>query len=104
MLEVFATLGGTPRGGPAGTAGDPQAVAKERAGNGGPDAPESGVLPAVTDRLRKLPESVPKPQVPDAPPSPPWILGAAALLLLVSSSLVLLLYVVRFLRRPRATY
>jgi hypothetical protein len=106
MLEAFPTGGDTPVAGPAGNAVDPQAAAKNPspAGDRAPDGPESGVLPAVTDRLRKLPESVPKPRVPHAPPSPPWFVGAAALLLLVVSSLVLLLYVVRFLRRPRATY
>jgi hypothetical protein len=105
MLAAFATGEEIPRAGPGSRTGDREAAVKNAppAGSGAPDRPESGVLPAVTDRLRKLPESVPKPQVPDAPPSPPLILGAAALLLLAVSSLALLVYVVRFLRRPRAT-
>jgi hypothetical protein len=101
MLEVFAIGGGTPGAGLAGWDGDAQAAARNPSLAG--DGPESGVLPAVTDRLRRLPEDVPKPQVPGARPSPPWILGTAALLVLALSSLVPLVYVLRFLRRPRAT-
>jgi hypothetical protein len=63
---------------------------------------ESGVLPAVGKRLRTLPEALPKLAVPSAG-SPGAILGIAALLVLLLSGLGLVLYVVRFVRRPRAT-
>jgi hypothetical protein len=96
MLAAF-----TPRTGPARAAPKPDPVMKKPAPAG--DEPDSGVLPAVTDRLRKLPDSVPKPQLPNTAASPPWILGAAALLLLVVSSLTLLVYLIRFLRGPQAT-
>ena len=61
--------------------------------------PDSGVLPAVTNRLRKLPEALPSASV-----SPPWIIGASALILLIFSGLALFFYVVRFLRRPHTPY
>jgi hypothetical protein len=65
--------------------------------------PDSGVLPAVTKRLKKLPDALPRPSIPNASTSPPWIIGAGALLLLILSGLALFIYVVRFLRRPHAT-
>jgi hypothetical protein len=64
---------------------------------------DSGVLPAVTNRLRKLPEAIPMPHMPSASTSPPWIIGASALILLILSGLALAFYVVRFLRRPHTT-
>ncbi|MDP9491854.1 MAG: hypothetical protein M3P42_06585 [Actinomycetota bacterium] len=67
------------------------------------EKPDSGVLPAVTDRLRKIPEALPRPHMPSASTSPPWIIGASALILLVLSGLALVFYVVRFLRRPHTT-
>jgi hypothetical protein len=63
---------------------------------------DSGVLTAVGKRLRTLPEALPKLGVPSAG-SPNWILGVVALLVLLLSGLGLVVYVVRFVRRPRAT-
>lgn len=67
------------------------------------DAPDSGVLPAVTRRLRKIPEALPKPSIPRASASPPWILGFGALILLALSAFALVLYVLRYFRRFRTT-
>jgi hypothetical protein len=67
------------------------------------DKPDSGVLPAVTKRLKKLPDALPKPSIPGASASPPWILGIGALALLALSALALLVYVLRYLRRFRTT-
>jgi hypothetical protein len=57
------------------------------------------VLPAVGERLRAIPEALPKLAVTSAG-SPSSIVRIAALLLLLSG-LGLVLYVVRFVRRPR---
>jgi outer membrane biosynthesis protein TonB len=67
------------------------------------EKPDSGVLPAVTKRLKKIPEALPKPSIPGASASPPWILGVGALALLGLSALALLVYVLRYLRRFRTT-
>ena len=64
---------------------------------------DSGVLPAVTEKLSELPGALPRPSFPEASASPHWIIGAGALILLVLSALALVGYVVRFLRRPHAT-
>lgn len=63
---------------------------------------DSGVLPAVGRGLRKVPEALPAFAVPSSG-SPSRILGFGALLLLLLSGLALVVYVVRFVRRPRAT-
>ena len=67
------------------------------------DKPDSGVLPAVTKRLKKIPEALPRPSIPGASASPPWILGVGALALLALSALALLVYVLRYFRRFRTT-
>ena len=64
-----------------------------------PKKHDSGVLPAVSQRLRELPDALPRPQL-AASGSPSWILGVGALLLLVLSGVALVVYVVRFMRRP----
>jgi hypothetical protein len=70
------------------------------AGRKADDGDASGVLPAVTDRLKELPEALPKPRLPAASGSPSSILGIGALILLALSGLALVVYVVRFIRRP----
>jgi hypothetical protein len=98
--QILATFGNS--SGSAGTASD-DPVASGVAGrrktrtNG-----KSGVLPAVGERLRTLPEALPGLAVPAAG-SPNWILGIMALLVLLLSGLALVLYFVRFVRRPHAT-
>ncbi|MDP9491819.1 MAG: hypothetical protein M3P42_06410, partial [Actinomycetota bacterium] len=92
--------------GTAGAAGDKGSAAKTAPTGQDRKAKEksdSGVLPAVTDRLSKIPEALPRPHMPSASTSPPWIIGASALILLVLSGLALVFYVVRFLRRPHTT-
>ena len=64
---------------------------------------DSGVLPAVSEGLRKVPEALPKLVVPGASDGPSSLLGIGALILLVLSGVALVLYVVRFVRRPRIT-
>jgi hypothetical protein len=64
---------------------------------------DSGVLPAVTEKLSEIPGALPRPSIPEASASPHWIIGAGALLLLALSALALLVYVVRFIRRPHTT-
>jgi hypothetical protein len=63
---------------------------------------DSGVLPAVSKRIRKVPEALPMLALP-SPKSPSSFVGIVALQLLLLSGLALVLYVVRFIRRPRAT-
>jgi hypothetical protein len=81
--------------------GSPAAQATSTAENGAKEKGESGsgVLPAVSERLRKVPEALPKLSGSDSPNS---IVGMGALLLLIVSGLALVLYVVRFFRRPHA--
>jgi hypothetical protein len=109
---TYASLLGTFSGssstgsGTAGAAGDKGSGAKTAAtgqNRKAKEEPDSGVLPAVTDRLRKIPEALPTPHIPSASASPPWIIGATALILLILSGLALVFYVVRFLRRPHTT-
>lgn len=98
--EIFATYGngsgsaGAESGGPAasGVAGRRKTRTKG----------DSGVLSAVGQRLRTLPEALPELAVPSAS-SPSRILGIAALLVLLLSGLGLVVYFIRFVRRPRAT-
>jgi hypothetical protein len=98
--EIFATYGNG--SGSAGTASDDpvrSGVAGRRKTRTNGD---SGVLPAVGERLRTLPEALPGLAVPSAG-SPNWILGIMALLILLLSGLALVLYFVRFVRRPHTT-
>jgi hypothetical protein len=67
------------------------------------DRPDSGVLPAVTEKLKDLPKALPRPGLPSGAASPPWIIGAGALILVALSLLALLAYVIRFIRGPRTT-
>ncbi len=64
---------------------------------------DSGVLPAVSEKLGEIPEALPRPSIPEASASPHWIIGAGALLLLALSALALLVYVIRFIRKPHTT-
>ncbi|HEX7254752.1 MAG TPA: hypothetical protein VF236_02385 [Gaiellaceae bacterium] len=103
--EVFASLlgafasgegdGGTAGAARSGSAGGPASADRRKE--------DTGVLPAVTERLRRIPDALPRPDVPVASGSPHWLFGAAALILLALSALALLVYVVRFMRRPHAT-
>ena len=63
---------------------------------------DSGVLPAVGERLRTLPEALPQLRVLPAG-SLSRILGIIALLVVLLSGVALVLYFVRFARRPRVT-
>jgi hypothetical protein len=60
----------------------------------------SNVLPAVAERLRKLPQAIPTPTLPAAAGPVARVVGIAALLLLVASGLALAAYVIRFVRGP----
>jgi hypothetical protein len=64
---------------------------------------DRGVLPAVTGRLSKIPEALPKLQTPGSSSSPSGLLGAIVLAVLALSALGVLLYVIRFLRRAYPT-
>ena len=98
--EIFATFGNG--------AGSTEAAGNEPAASGVAGRRktrtkgDSGVLPAVGERLRTLPEALPQLAVPAAG-SPSWILGIIALFVLLLSGVALVLYVVRFARRPHAT-
>lgn len=63
----------------------------------------SGVLPAVANRLRELPDALPRPSIPAGTDSPQRLIGLAALALLIFAGLALVVYVLRFLRGPDAT-
>jgi hypothetical protein len=111
-FRSYASLLGTFSASGNGTSGSGSAEASGNKGAESPvkgqdrkakEKPDSGVLPAVTNRLRKIPEALPRPHLPSASTSPPWIIGAAALILLILSGLALVLYVLRFLRRPHTT-
>ncbi len=99
--------GSSGSGTPAGSDDEGSAAAAGAAPTGQPrkalEKPDSGVLPAVTKRLKEIPGALPTPRIPSGSTSPPWIIGAGALILLILSGLALLIYVVRFLRRPHAT-
>jgi hypothetical protein len=103
--EIFASLSGgfTSSGAEPGTAAKIAAGSPQRKAREGQDDAGSGVLPAVTDGLSKIPEALPELQVPSDSSSPSSIIGLGALLLLALSGLALLLYVVRFLRGPHTT-
>jgi hypothetical protein len=65
-----------------------------------------GVLPAITRKVRQLPNalpSIPKPSAPREPASPPMLLGIAAIALLVLSGIALSTYVIRFFRGADTT-
>jgi hypothetical protein len=98
--EVLATYGNG-AGSTEAESGDPAAsgVAGRRKTRTNGD---SGVLPALGKRLRTLPQALPELAVP-SDGSPSAIIGGIALLVLLLSGLGLVLYVVRFVRRPRAT-
>jgi hypothetical protein len=66
------------------------------------DKKSSGVLPAITKKLRNLPQAIPKlkPPVLGDAGSPPTLLGLVALGLLALSGIAILVYVIRFIRRP----
>ena len=99
--QIFSTYGNG--AGSAGTAGEvpiASGVAGRRKTRTNGDS--SGVLPAVGERLRTLPEALPGLAVPAAG-SPNWILGIMALLVLFLSGTALVLYFVRFVRRTHAT-
>ena len=94
--EIFATYGNG-SGSTGAESGEPpssEVAGRTKTRTNG----DSGVLPAVGERLRTLPELA----LPSAG-SPSSILGIAALLVLLLSGLGLVYYVVRFVRRPRAT-
>jgi hypothetical protein len=101
--ELFASLVGSFTSGGDGSSGTVTPTAEGSSNTtpatGTEEKPDSGVLPAVGDGLRKIPEALPKLQTPGSSSSPSGILGAGALVLLALSSLALLLYVIRFLRR-----
>jgi hypothetical protein len=89
-------------------AGPPAVPAAVEGASERPETPRTekkgdrGVLPAVTERLRQIPEALPNLKTPESS-SPPGLLGVGALLLLALSGLGLLLYVIRFLRRTYPT-
>ncbi len=99
--EPFASLLETFSGPPADSppASNPEGPPAEPAPTG--KEPDSGVLPAIRDRLN-VPEAFPELVTPASSPSPSWIIGAGAFALLGLSALALLLYVIRFVRRPHA--
>jgi hypothetical protein len=98
--EILAAYGNGPRSTGA-ESDDPAAsgVAGRRKTRTNED---SGVLPAVGERLRTLPEALPALTVPSGG-SPTWILGIGALLVLLISGVALVLYFVRFVRGPHTT-
>lgn len=101
--EIFGTFSNGSASGPSGAAQEGSAGSS---GAGGPKAQtkrDSGVLPAVSERLRKVPEALPKLAVPGASDGPSALLGIGALILLVLSGVALVLYFVRFLRGPHTT-
>jgi hypothetical protein len=83
---VLASLSGS-------SSGQPPASTRERR-----EQKRSGVLPAVTDKLKALPRAVPT--LPDGASAPHRLVGLGALLLLALSLLALVVYVVRFVRGP----
>lgn len=88
--------------GPTGTVQQRSAGASVAGMRRGGQERDSGVLPAVSERLRKVPEALPELAVPSAG-SPNGILGLIALVVLLLSGLALVLYVIQFVRRPRVT-
>lgn len=108
--DAFASIFGTfsnGESGESGASGTGKDTARDKAagakGHKAKDKPDSGVLPAVARRLKRIPGALPKPSIPSATASPPWILGLGALVLLGLSGLALVLYVLRYFRRFRTT-
>ena len=98
--EIFATYGNS--SGSTGAESDEPAASGVAGTSKTRTSGDSGVLPAVSERLRTLPEALPKLAVPSTG-SLSWILGVAALLVLLLSGLALVFYFVRFVRGSHAT-
>jgi hypothetical protein len=98
--DPFAEILGTFGDGSGSTSAEPRESAASVAGEKERD---SGVLPAVSERLRRVPEALPELAVPGGSDGPSSLLGFGALIVLVLSGLALVLYFVRFLRRPHTT-
>lgn len=98
--DPFAEILGTFGDSSPSTRAEPRKSATSAAGEKERD---SGVLPAVSERLRRVPEALPELAVPGGSDGPSSLLGFGALILLVLSGLALVLYFVRFLRGAHTT-
>lgn len=103
FAEILGTFSNGSASGPSGAAQEGSAGSSGAGGRKAQTKRDSGVLPAISERLRKVPEALPKLAVPGASDGPSALLGIGALILLVLSGVALVLYFVRFLRGPHTT-
>jgi hypothetical protein len=103
FTTLLATFTSAEGGSPQPIAANTERPSEQPANGTAEEKQDTGILPAVRERIREIPEAIPTLQPPESSPSPSGILGAVALLLLALSALGLLVYVIRFLRRAYPT-